>query len=67
MWIKIKKIKKYASAFINYALILLPVYFIDSTNWSWNFYFLTVVIMTYITYILECLLLRQFNKRYNKK
>jgi len=71
MWIKIKKIKRYALAFAFYAVLCLPACFIANgfsfENFSWNGYFIGIIMLTYITYITELMKIRKLNKKYAKK
>lgn len=66
MWIKTRKIKRYCVAFTSYALICLIPHFINPATFSWNKYFIVVILMTYMLYIVEQINLKRLNKRYNK-
>ena len=71
MWIKIKKIKRYALAFAFYAVLCLPACFIANgfsfENFSWNGYFIGIIMLTYTAYIAEQMKIRKLNKKYAKK
>jgi len=71
MWIKIKKIKRYVLAFAIYAVLCLPACFIANgfsfENFSWNGYFIGIILLAYITYIAEIMKIKKLNKRYAKK